>query len=70
MRGVFLLFFHVELGEWGLESWKLAELTFMWRKSLLGTCRLESSEIEDPDHEQTRHNFSRDAGSWLSRKAI
>ena len=54
MRGVFLLFFHVELREWGLDSWKLAEPTFMWRRSLLGTCHLESSEIEDREHEQAR----------------
>ena len=34
-----------------------------------GTYQLESSGIEDRDHEQARHNFSGDAGSWLPRKA-
>ena len=61
MRGAFLLFFHVELGEWGLGSWKLAGLTFLWRRSFSRTCHLESSEIDDRDREQARHNFSGEA---------
>jgi hypothetical protein len=47
----------------GLESWKLAGLTFMWRLEgvFLGTCHLESSEIDDRDYEQARHTFNCDA---------
>jgi len=68
VRGAFLLFFHVQLGEWGLESWKLAGLTFLWRRSFSRTCHLESSEIDDRDHEQARHGFGDHPGSWLRAK--
>jgi hypothetical protein len=35
--------------------------TFLWRRNFLGTCHLESSEMDDRDHEQARHNFSGEA---------
>jgi hypothetical protein len=42
----------VELGSGGLRSWKLAGLTFYGGGVSLDTCHLESSEIDDRDHEQ------------------
>ena len=45
-------------------------LTLLWRSSLSSTWHFESSEIEDRDQKQARHNVSNDACSCLLRKAL
>ena len=54
----------------GVGELEVSGANFMWRRRLLGSCDLESSEIDDRDHEQARHNFSGDAGSCLPLKAL
>ena len=53
----FLIVFSCGVGGVGLESWKLAGANFLWRRGFSGTCHRESSEIDDRDHEEPRHNF-------------